>query len=217
MDEQATLGGALIGLRHRVDGTDGAAWAGSGAERLAAMPEVRVLTRTTLFGYYDHNSLSALERRTDHLGPRARADMSRQRLWNIKARRVVLATGAHERPLVFADNDRPGIMLASAAQRYLNHHAALPGKRAVLFTNNDDAYEAAHDIVDAGGTVAAVVDCRPEPAAPLAPKLKEAGVALHSGSVIAATHGTKRVRAVTRRHAWQGWQDWRLLAPHRLR
>ena len=67
--------------------------------------------------------------------------MSRQRLWNIKARRVVLATGAHERPLVFADNDRPGIMLASAAQRYLNHHAALPGKRAVLFTNNDDAYE----------------------------------------------------------------------------
>ena len=197
VDEQATLGGALIGLRHRVDGTDGAAWAGSAAERLAAMPEVRVLTRTTLFGYYDHNSLSALERRTDHLGPRAPTGMSRQRLWNIKARRVVLATGAHERPLVFADNDRPGIMLASAAQRYLNHHAALLGKRAVLFTNNDDAYEAADDIVDAGGTVAAVVDCRPEPAAPLAPKLKEAGVALHSGSVIAATHGTKRVRAVT--------------------
>ena len=197
VDEQTTLGGALLGLRHRVDGADGAAWAGSAAERLAAMPEVRVLTRTTLFGYYDHNSLSALERRTDHLGPRARTDMSRQRLWNIKARRVVLATGAHERPLVFADNDRPGIMLASAAQRYLNHHAALPGKRAVLFTNNDDAYEAAHDIVDAGGTVAAVVDCRQEPAAPLATKLKEAGVALHTGSVIAATHGTKRVRAVT--------------------
>ena len=197
VDEQATLGGALIGLRHRVDGADGAAWAGSAAERLAAMPEVRVLTRTSLFGYYDHNSLSALERRTDHLGPRAPAGMSRQRLWNIKARRVVLATGAHERPLVFADNDRPGIMLASAAQRYLNHYAALPGKRAVLFTNNDDAYQAAHDIVDAGGTVAAVVDCRPEPAAPLATKLKEAGVALHTGSVIAATHGTKRVRAVT--------------------
>ena len=197
VDEQTTLGGALLGLRHRIDGADGAAWAGSAAERLAAMPEVRVLTRTSLFGYYDHNSLSALERRTDHLGPRAPAGMSRQRLWNIKARRVVLATGTHERPLVFADNDRPGIMLASAAQRYLNHYAALPGRRAVLFTNNDDAYEAARDIVDAGGTVAAVVDCRPEPAAPLAPKLKEAGVALHTGSVIAATHGTKRVRAVT--------------------
>ena len=197
VDEQATLGGALPGLRHRIDGADGTAWAAHMAERLAAMPEVRVLTRTTLFGYYDHNTLSALERRSDHLGPRAPAGTSRQRLWTLKAARVVLAAGAHERPLVFADNDRPGILLASAAQRYLNDYAALPGRRAVLFTNNDAAYEAARDIVDAGGTVAAVVDCRPAPAAALAPALKEAGVVLHTGSVIAATHGAKRVRAVT--------------------
>ena len=197
VDEQATLGGALPGLRHRIDGADGTAWAAHMAERLAAMPEVRVLTRTTLFGYYDHNTLSALERRSDHLGPRAPAGTSRQRLWTLKAARVVLAAGAHERPLVFADNDRPGVMLASAAQRYLNDHAALPGRRAVLFTNNDAAYEAARDIVDAGGAVAAVVDSRPRPAAALAPALKEAGVALHTGSVIAATHGAKRVRAVT--------------------
>ena len=197
VDEQPALGGALQGLRHRVDGVDGTEWAQAAAARLAAMPEVRVLTRTTLFGYYDHNTLSALERRTDHLGPRGPAGTSRQRLWTIKARRVVLATGAHERPLVFADNDRPGIMLASAAQRYVNAYAALPGERAVLFTNNDAAYEAAHDIVEAGGTVGAVVDCRPEPAAPLAPALREAGAALHTGSVIAATHGAKRVRSVT--------------------
>ena len=197
VDEQPTLGGALLGLRHRVDGTDGAAWAAAAEARLAAMPEVRVLTRTTLFGYYDHNSLSAFERRTDHLGPGAGSGASRQRLWNIKAGRVVLATGAHERPLVFADNDRPGVMLASAAQRYVNHYAALPGARAVLFTNNDAAYEAAHDIVKAGGNVGAVVDCRPEPAAPLAAALREAGVPLHTGSVIAATHGTKRVSSVT--------------------
>ena len=197
VDEQAALGGALPGLRHRIDGADGAAWADAAAARLAAMPEVRVLTRTTLFGYYDHNTLSALERRSDHLGPRAPAGTTRQRLWTLKARRVVLATGAHERPLVFADNDRPGILLASAAQRYLNDYAALPGRRAVLFTNNDAAYEAARDIADAGGTVAAVVDSRPRPAAALAPVLKDAGVALHTGSVIAATHGAKRVRAVT--------------------
>ena len=197
VDDEAVLGGALLGLRHTVDGADGAAWAEAAAGRLAAMEEVRVLTRTTLFGYYDHNSLSAFERRTDHLGPTTSDGMGRQRLWNIKAGRVVLATGAHERPLVFADNDRPGILLASAAQRYLNHYAVLPGERAVLFTNNDAAYEAAHDIVEAGGNVGSVVDCRPEPAAPLAPALKEAGVALHTGSVIAATHGTKRVRSVT--------------------
>ena len=200
VDEQAALGGALAGLRHRIDGADGAAWARAAGARLAAMAEVRVLTRTTLFGYYDHNTLSALERRTDHLGPASPASpagTTRQRLWTVKARRVVLATGAHERPLVFADNDRPGILLASAAQRYVNDYAALPGRRAVLFTNNDDAYAVAHDIVAAGGTVAAVVDSRPSPAAPLAPALEEAGVALHAGSVIAATHGVKRVRAVT--------------------
>ena len=197
VDEQPALGGALQGLRHRVDGMDGAEWAQAAAARLAAMPEVQVLTRTTLFGYYDHNTLAALERRTDHLGPDAPAHLTRQRLWTVKARRVVLATGAHERPLVFADNDRPGVMLASAAQRYVNHFAALPGRLPVLFTNNDDTYEVAHDIVAAGGKVLAVVDCRPEPAAPLAATLKEAGVALYTGAVIAATHGTKRVQAVT--------------------
>ena len=197
MDERPVLGGALLGLGYGIDGRDGADWAAAVHARLAALPEMRVLTRTTLFGYYDHNSLAALERRTDHLGPRAPAGVARQRLWHVKARRVVLATGAHERPLVFADNDRPGVMLASAAQLYVNHYAALPGRRAVLFTNNDAAYEAARDLARAGVAVAAVIDCRSAPAAPLAAALREAGAALHPGSVIAATHGAKRVRAVT--------------------
>ena len=108
----------------RVDGMDGAAWARAAAGRLAAMEEVRVLTRTTLFGYYDHNSLSAFERRTDHLGPHAHQPACPASAYGTsRQRRVVLATGAHERPLVFADNDRPGILLASAAQRYVNHYA----------------------------------------------------------------------------------------------
>ena len=197
MDERPALGGALLGLGYGIDGRDGADWAADAHARLAAMPETRVLTRTTLFGYYDNNSLAALERRTDHLGPRAPAGIARQRLWHVKAHRVVLATGAHERPLVFADNDRPGIMLASAAQLYVNHYAALPGRRAVLFTNNDAAYEAARDLARAGVAVAAVVDCRPAPTAPLADALREAGAALYAHAVVAATHGAKRVRAVT--------------------
>lgn len=197
MDERPALGGALLGLGYGIDGRDGADWASAAHARLAAMPETRVLTRTTLFGYYDNNSLAALERRTDHLGPRAPAGIARQRLWHVKARRVVLATGAHERPLVFADNDRPGIMLASAAQLYVNHYAALPGRRAVLFTNNDAAYEAARDLARAGVAIAAVVDCRPAPTAPLADALREACAALYAHAVVAATHGAKRVRAVT--------------------
>ena len=197
MDERPALGGALLGLGYGIDGRDGADWAADAHTRLAAMPETRVLTRTTLFGYYDNNSLAALERRTDHLGPRAPAGIARQRLWHVKAHRVVLATGAHERPLVFADNDRPGIMLASAAQLYVNHYAALPGRRAVLFTNNDAAYEAARDLARAGVAIAAVVDCRPAPTAPLTDALREAGAALYAHAVVAATHGAKRVRAVT--------------------
>ena len=197
MDERPVLGGALLGLGYGIDGRDGADWAAAAHARLAAMPETRVLTRTTLFGYYDNNSLAALERRTDHLGLRAPAGIARQRLWHVKARRVVLATGAHERPLVFADNDRPGIMLASAAQLYVNHYAALPGRRAVLFTNNDAAYEAARDLARAGIAIAAVVDCRPAPTAPLADAVSEAGAALYAHAVIAATHGAKRVHAVT--------------------
>ena len=197
MDERPALGGALLGLGYGIDGRDGADWAADAHARLAAMPETRVLTRTTLFGYYDNNSLAALERRTDHLGPRAPAGIARQRLWHVKAHRVVLATGAHERPLVFADNDRPGIMLASAAQLYVNHYAALPGRRAVLFTNNDAAYEAARDLARAGVAIAAVVDCRPAPTAPLTDALREAGAALYAHAVVAATHGAKRVRAVT--------------------
>ncbi len=197
MDERPAPGGALLGLSRGIDGRDGADWAADALARLSAMPNVRVLMRTTLFGYYDHNTLSALERRTDHLGGRAPAAVSRQRLWTVKARQVVLATGAHERPLVFADNDRPGILLASAAQLYIRHYAALPGKRAVLFTNNDAAYEAARDFAEAGGTVAAVIDCRRGPAPPLADALRQAGAALHTGAVIAATHGVRRVRGVT--------------------
>ena len=97
-------------------------------------------------GYFDHNFLIGVERVTDHLGPSAPAHLPRQRLWRIRARQVVLATGAFERPLVFADNDRPGIMLAEAARTYLNRYAVCAGRRAVVVTNNDGAYEAALDL-----------------------------------------------------------------------
>ena len=125
---------------------------------------MRLLPRTTVFGYYDGNSLTALERLTDHRPPgQSPPGLPRQRLWHIRTKRVVLATGAHERPLVFGDNDRPGIMLAGAAQAYLERFAVLPGRRAVLFTNNDRAYEAALALSAAGVEIAAIVDSRPDP------------------------------------------------------
>ena len=159
VDEQPELGGAL--LSEPVD-HPGAAWLRSVAAELETCPELRVLTRTTAFGYYDHNFLGLLERVTDHLPADAAPHLPRQRLWKVRARQVVLATGALERPLVFAENDRPGIMLASAARTYVNRYAVRPGRRAVVFTNNDSAYRTALDLLRAGVGVS-VIDLRADP------------------------------------------------------
>jgi sarcosine oxidase subunit alpha len=148
-----------------------------------------------VFGYYDDNYLCALERRTDHLPVAARPPTARQRLWHIRAREVALATGAHERPLVFAGNDRPGVMLAGAARAYVNRHAAAPGRRAVVFTNNDGAYGALADLAAAGIAIAAVVDARPVVRPELAAQAASCGARLHAGSAVVAAEG-RRVRRV---------------------
>ena len=137
----------------------GAAWLRSVAAELDACPSCACSHAHTAFGYYDHNFLGLLERVTDHLLPDAAPHLPRQRLWKIWARQVVLATGALERPLVFAANDRPGIMLASATRTYVNHYAVRFGRRAVAFTNNDSAYRSALDLLRAGVGVS-VVDLR---------------------------------------------------------
>src|SRR3546814_6742341 len=102
-----------------------------------------------------------LERLTDHQPSSAAEGPTRQRLWKVRAKQVVLATGAIERPLVFAGNDRPGILLAGAVRSYVNRFGVLPGSRAVVFTNNDDAYATALDLQAAGAVIEAIVDLRP--------------------------------------------------------
>ncbi|WP_410568229.1 2Fe-2S iron-sulfur cluster-binding protein [Amycolatopsis sp. cmx-4-61] len=118
---------------------------------------VRFLPRTTAFGVYDDGFVLALERRGE---PAAPERVSRQRVWRIRARRIVIATGAHERPIVFPDNDRPGIMLASAARTYLNRYGVLAGQRVVVFTTNDSAYDAAAELAGAGAGIVRIVDAR---------------------------------------------------------
>ena len=159
-DEQNELGGQLLNNRQQVDGSLGADWAATACEEFVGTANVRVLTRTTAFGHYEHNHVALLERRTDHLGPGV--DGVRQRLWKVRAKQVVLAAGAYERPIVFRNNDRPGVMLASAAAAYVNRYAVRPGQRAVVFTNNDSGYAAAADLADGGVPVAAIVDARLE-------------------------------------------------------
>ncbi|MDT7803757.1 MAG: sarcosine oxidase, subunit alpha [Actinomycetota bacterium] len=118
---------------------------------------VQFLSRTTAFGVYDDGFVLALERRGE---PAAPERISRQRVWRIRARKIVLATGAHERPIVFPDNDRPGIMLAGAARTYLNRYGVLAGRRVVVFTTNDSAYDAASELAEAGAEIVRIVDAR---------------------------------------------------------
>ncbi|MER6416539.1 sarcosine oxidase subunit delta family protein [Streptomyces humidus] len=189
-DDQPEPGGSLLGTAEHLD------WVGETAVLLDAAPEVRVLRRTTVFGYYDDNHLLAVERRTNHLGGAAPENVSRERVWRIRARRVVLATGAHERSLAFPDNDRPGVMLASSARTHVNRHGALPGRHAVVFTTNDSAYAAALDLVSAGLAVAAIVDTRAEPGE-WAEHARAAGIEVLAGHAVTGTEGESRLTAVT--------------------
>jgi sarcosine oxidase subunit alpha len=161
LDEQSELGGTLLASRHeKVNGQPAAHWAAAAAATLAASREVTVLTRTVAFGSYDGNYVLAVQNRTDHLDESAPSGVSRQRVWHIRARQVVLATGAHERPLVFSGNDLPGVMLAGAVRTYINRYAVKPGQRAVVATTNDSAYDTVDDLLAAGVDVVAVLDAR---------------------------------------------------------
>ncbi|MBL4721212.1 MAG: (2Fe-2S)-binding protein, partial [Alphaproteobacteria bacterium] len=161
VEDSPDLGGDLRNGRRQIDGRPASDWLKDATAELASLPNVTILTRTTAAAYYDHNMLILCERVTDHIANPA-PFTPRQRIWRVRANDVVLASGAMERPLVFANNDRPGVMLASAAQRYANAFGVRAGERAVIFTNNDSAYDAAADLRRAGVDVAAIVDARPE-------------------------------------------------------
>ena len=128
LDEQSEAGGALLGSNDTIDGRPALDWVAAAVDELASYPDVLHLQRTTAFGHYDDGFILAVQRRTDHLGAEAPAAISRQRIWRIRARRVVIAAGAHERPVVFTDNDRPGIMLAHGARTFLHRYGVKVGR-----------------------------------------------------------------------------------------
>ncbi len=193
-DEQSEPGGWLLSSDATIDRQPAGQWVAQALAELARMPEVTVLPRTTAFGYQDHNLVTLAERRSDHL-PAGQGPVFRERLWRVRARQVVLATGAHERPLVFGNNDLPGIMLAGAVSTYVRRYAVLPGRRAVLFTNNDAGYDAALALQGAGASVT-VVDARPAPAGSLSQWARNAGIEILAGHVVTEAQGRKRVASV---------------------
>lgn len=189
VEQDWRLGGRLLSEEALVDGMPGRKWAAGAESELRALPNVCVLPRSSVFGYFDQNLLGIEEQLAERT-------VALRRMWKVRAARVVLATGALERTLVFANNDLPGIMLAHSAQTYLNRYAVLAGRRVVVFTNNDSAYRVALDLASTRAASVTLIDVRVEAALQLRRTAEEAGIRLFAGFVIIRARGSKRVEAV---------------------
>lgn len=195
-DDREQLGGSLLGERFTLGGMPCTQWVLDAVAALERLPNVTLLPRTNVSGYYENNFLAAAQRVANHLGPSGQQGTLRERLWRIRARSVILATGAIERPLVFANNDRPGIMLASAVRSYVNQFGVVPGACVVIVTNNDNAYRTAFDLYAAGVAAVTVVDTRSKVDGELARDLGKLGLRHYIGYGIRDVVGKRRVRAL---------------------
>jgi len=195
-DEQPEFGGSLLSeTAATINGLPAQEWLAKSLDTLSRNPNATLLKRTTAFGYFPHNLIGLNERLTDHLADPP-TDAFRERLWQVRAATVILATGAIERPLVFAGNDRPGIMLAGAARTYLNRYGVRAGSRAVLVTANDAAYQSAIELAAAGVAIPAIVDVRSQPEGEWHAAAKRAGIDIFTSATVLGTRGNLRVSGV---------------------
>jgi sarcosine oxidase subunit alpha len=194
-------GGALLFDDAAIAGCSGNAWVADTMAQLHSRPEATVLLRTAAIAYHDHNLVTLVEQVGDERTCAADPRVPRSRTWLVRAKRVVLATGAIERPLAFPGNDVPGIMLASASRHYARRFGVKPGKRAVVLTNNDDAYRTAAALAQAGTEVAAIVDLRGGAPSALAGSFLPEGAERIAGGAVIATRGAKALKAVCVRTA----------------
>ena len=193
-DEQQEFGGSLLHSRDDIDGKPAMEWVDDIITELTLNDNVLLLPRTTVNGYHDHNFLTARERLTDHHVISTAGKVTRQRMHKIRAASVILATGAHERPLVYANNDLPGCFTCSAISTYIQRFAVVPGKKLVVMTTNDSGYQSAIDWHDAGREVAAIVDTRKSPEGSVLELAADKGIQVMTGSAVIELKGRKQVR-----------------------
>ncbi len=194
-DEQPNLGGSLLGSTKKIAGQHGRVWLRRMIDELTVLDNLMILTKSTAFGLYDHNfvcisqELSCGQIESSSLMPR-------QRLHRVRAKQIIFATGAFERPLVFARNDLPGIMQASSVSTYVNRYGVAPGNDLVLFVTNDNAYSTALDWHEVGRRVVAVIDTRFEPDKAVVDSVRSRGITVLTGHVVMEARGKRRVKRV---------------------
>ena len=194
-EDKARFGGSLLFDNVTIGNKNGDEWVKDSINELRSMPNVVVKNRSQVFGYYDHNMLVMFERCRDHL-KKPDPFTPRQRLWYIRAKQVIISTGSIERPLIFANNDRPGIMLASSAREYLRVYGVLPGKNPIVFTNNDTAYETAIEF-KTHGIQTTIIDTRKSSNTGVVQEAKSLGIEIKFNHGIANTTGYKKVKSAT--------------------
>ncbi|HCW69883.1 MAG TPA: sarcosine oxidase subunit alpha [Thalassospira lucentensis] len=195
VDENSEPGGTLLSEpQASLDGTPAWDWLSAELDALTDLG-VRIMTRTTAIGYYHQNMIGLCQKLTDHQEKPAEG-APRERMWRVRAKQVILAQGALEKPLVFDGNDRPGVMLAGSAQTYLNRYGVRVGNKAVIVTSHDSAWYAAFDLASAGTQIEAIVDTRPTPNADLIKEAAARGITVLPGHTATGTSGRLRIKSV---------------------
>ena len=192
-EDKPRFGGSLLTSDVTIGNQNGEEWANSIVTELKEMPNVIVKNRAQIFGYYDHNMLVMSERINDHL-PKSKKYSPKQRLWYIRSKEVVISSGSIERPLVFGNNDTPGVVLSSAAKEYLKVYGVLVGRNPLIFTNNDSAYETAIEFKK-NGIWPIVLDTRSNPDSEIIDEAKRMGITIKFSYVVIAAKGYKKVKS----------------------
>tara|TARA_B100001123_G_scaffold212437_1_gene239917 strand:- start:1337 stop:4333 length:2997 start_codon:yes stop_codon:yes gene_type:complete len=192
-EDKPRFGGSLLTNEVNIGNQSGKEWADKIITELQKMPNVIVKNRAQVFGYYDHNMLVMSERLTDHL-PKSKKYSPKQRLWYIRAKEVVISSGSIERPLVFGNNDTPGVVLSSAAKEYLKVYGVLVGRNPLIFTNNDSGYETAIEFKK-NGIWPIVLDTRNNPESEIIDEAKRMGINIKFSYVVVAAKGYKKVKS----------------------
>ncbi len=192
-EDKSRFGGSLLTSEVTIGNQNGKEWAEKIISELKSMPNVVVKNRSQVFGYYDHNMLVMSERVSDHL-PKTDKYIPKQRLWYIRAKEVVISSGSIERPLVFGNNDAPGVMLSSAAKEYLKVYGVIVGKKPIIFTNNDSGYETAIEFKK-NGIDPIILDTRKEANSEIIKEAKELNINIKFSYVVVAAKGYKKVHS----------------------
>ena len=199
LDDKKDLGGVSIynnDDNFKINDQNVSKWLSNEIENLKKYPNLSIKTRTSLATFHGYNYLLAKENLTDHLSVNDRKDKIRQRLWKIRAKKVIIATGAIERPLIFNNNDRPGILLSSSIKKYIDYYGVKCGTKISIFTSNDSAYETVLSLYKNGVKVNSIIDIRDKSESLIVKKVQDIGIKIYWKHTVVNTKGYKRINSI---------------------